>query len=233
MSFTPLPTNLTRILAELEPHRARVIDLGCGDGRFSSEVARFSLPVLGLDRALPGGGSTACLVGDALRPPIAPRSCDLILAGNLVRHLAPARPYFDFLALWLDLLRPGGYLFIAEDEPVRQPPGAVRYRQLQEFLVRVMPRGRGPLLGLAEFRARSQAVQTGATWSFGGDRNRYPLDAEAATLMLSGVDLDPQDEAARLVAGIRKDGLDPGRCWWALARRDVDETGEDHLEGQT
>lgn len=223
MSFTPLPTSLTGILAELDPGRARVLDLGCGDGRFSAEVAKFSISAIGLDRALPGGGTTAQLVGDALAPPVRPASCDLILAGNLVRHLLPAHPHLEFLARWLDLLKPGGYLFIAEDEPGRQPKGAVRYRQLQTFLARVMPLGRGPLIGLAEFRHISLPVQTGATWSFGGERNSYSLDAEAAAAMLSGSDMDPEGEAAVLAAGIRKDGLDPGRFWWALARRDIVE----------
>jgi SAM-dependent methyltransferase len=232
MSFTPLPTSLTTILAELDPGCARVIDLGCGDGRFSTEVARFSVPIIGLDRALPGSGTSADLVGDALRPPLASSSCDLILVGNLVRHLIPAHPQLDFLSRWVDLLRPGGFLFIAEDEPVRQPKGAVRYRQLQAFLAQVMPQGRGPLIGLAEFRQRSLPVQKGAAWNFGGERNEYPLDAEAAAAMLSGADLDPEGEAARLATGIRKDGLDPGRFWWALARRDGDVADIDTVEGR-
>lgn len=215
MSFHPLPKTLTGILADLDPERARVVELGPGDGRFTAEISPSGVNVVGVDRALPGSGVTADIVGDAVLPPLRPGSFDLVLAANLFRHLLPSRPGLDFLDRWRDLLTPGGWLFILEDEPVRRPRGAVRYRQLQEFLARVVPVGRGPLIGLGEFRDLLERNARSEGWTYGGDVNRYPLDPGPVVGLLKGGDLDPGGEAARLAAGIEKDGLDPGRYWWA------------------
>lgn len=219
MSFAPLPTILSRILADLDPARARVLELGSGDGRFSAEIRRTGVSVMGMDHALPGLGADAVLAGDALAPPVRQGSCDLVLAANLVRHLRPAHPALDFLAAWRDLVAPGGWLFILEDEPTPRPRGAVRYRQLQDFLARVMPSGRGPLIGLGAFRDTLSGHGLAEGWTFGGAVNRYPLDAGPVVDMLRGADLDPDGQAARLAADIAKDGLDPGRYWWAAHQR--------------
>jgi SAM-dependent methyltransferase len=215
MSFAPLPKILRDRLAGLDPATAVVVELGCGDGRFARELRPLGVPVVGLDRGAPGTGVEAALTADALRPPLRPASCDLVIAANLVRHLADAHPRLEFLPVWAGLLRPGGSLFILEDEPSRRPRGAVAYRLLQDFLARVVPGGRGPLLGLGDFRDRLAAAGLGGAWEFGGDVNRYPLDGAAAAAMLRGADLDPDGEAARLADRIARDGLDPGRYWWA------------------
>ena len=219
MSFTPLPTTLSTILADLHPTRARVVELGSGDGRFTAEIRRTGVSVIGVDRALPATGARASVVGDALSPPVLPGSCDLVLVANLVRHLLPSRPDPGFLSAWTDLLVPGGWLFILEDEPTPRPKGAVRYRQLQEFLARVVPRGRGPLIGLGTFRDILARHRRHEGWIFGGDVNRYALDPEPVVAMLRGADLDPNGQAARLAADIERDGLDPGRFWWAAHQR--------------
>jgi SAM-dependent methyltransferase len=218
MSFAPLPKILRNRFAELDPATAVVVELGSGDGRFLKEIRPLGIEVLGLDRALPGSGVDADLVADACRPPLRDGSCDLVIAANLVRHLAGRRRSLDFLPAWFRLLRPGGSLFILEDEPVRRPRGATAYRLLQDFLSRVMPDGRGPLMGLGEFRDRIASAGIGGVWEFGGDVNTYPLDADAVVGMLRGADLDPGGEAARLADRIAKDGLDPGRYWWAHHR---------------
>jgi SAM-dependent methyltransferase len=217
MSFAPLPTILTRTLADLDPAAAAVVELGCGEGRLLRALAPCGVPVVGLDRAPPGTGAAAAVVGDATRPPLKPASWDLVLAANLVRHLVPSRPRLDFLAVWTGLLRPGGRLIILEDEPCPRPKGAVAYRRLQEFLSRVMPAGRGPLLGLGAFRDLLARSGTGGEWTFGGGTNRYPLDADAVVAMLRGGDPEPGGEADRLAERIARDGLDPGRYWWAAA----------------
>jgi len=218
MSFIPLPKILSRILADLDPARARVVELGSGDGRFTSEVASAGVPVIGLDRGLPGSGVAADLVGDALRPPVLPGRCNLVLAANLVRHLLPAHPGLEFLPAWVEMLTPGGWLIILEDEPTLRPKGAVRYRQLQEFLARVVPSGRGPLIGLGAFRDILARHGQHDDWVFGGEVNRYPLDADPVVEMLRGADLDPKGQAARLADDISRDGLDPGRYWWAALK---------------
>lgn len=223
MSFTPLPKTLSKILADLDPDRCRVLELGSGDGRFTAELVGAGVPVTGLDRGRPGSGAVADLVGDALAPPVLPGTCDLVLAANLVRHLLPAHPDLRFLRSWVDLLVPGGWLFILEDEPSPRPKGAVRYRQLQEFLARVMPMGRGPLIGLGPFRDLLVRQGSLAGWTFGGDVNRYPLDGGPVVAMLRGGDLDPNGQAARLAADISRDGLDPGRYWWAALKRPLPE----------
>jgi SAM-dependent methyltransferase len=218
MSFVPLPKILRDRFAELDPATAVVVELGSGEGRFLRELRPLGVEVFGLDRARPGAGVDAALVADACRPPLREGSCDLLIAANLVRHLAGSRPALDFLPAWIRLLRPGGSLIILEDEPVRRPRGAVAYRLLQEFLARVIPVGRGPLLGLGEFRDRLAPAGVPAGWEFGGDVNTYPLDAGAVVAMLRGADLDPGGEAARLADRIARDGLDPGRYWWAFYR---------------
>lgn len=223
MSFTPLPTTLSTILADLDPARSRVVELGSGDGRFTAEIRRTGVPVTGIDRALPATGARASAVGDALFPPILAGSCDLVLAANLVRHLIPTSPDLDFLPTWTDLLAPGGWLFILEDEPTPRPKGAVRYRQLQEFLARVVPEGRGPLVGLGAFRDILDRHGRAQTWTFGGGVNRYPLDPRPVVAMLRGAELDPNGQAARLAADIDRDGLDPGRFWWAAFQRSQPE----------
>jgi SAM-dependent methyltransferase len=216
MSFTPLPKIFTDLCQRSVSPSPRILELGCGDGRFRDVLADHGISCWGLDLIGPEGGSVADVVGEARNLPVAPGSLDLLLVPNLLRHLAPADPALGFLDVWLEVLKPGGFLFIFEDEPVTEPHGAAHYRDLQEFLSRLMPESRGPLLSLAEFRARLAARGKSSSWIFGTARNLQTLDGSAVLAFL-----DPESgssaEIRNLQAGIRRDGLDPGVYWWARA----------------
>ena len=224
MSFTPLPKIFTDIFLALDSPNPQILELGCGDGRFRTVLAEHEIFSWGLDRLGPEGGTVADLVGDALAPPVGVESLDLLLVPNLLRHLAPTDPVLDFLARWLKLLKPGGSLFIFEDEPATEPAGAAHYRDLQEFLGRLMPESRGPLLPLADFKARIAVPRFSCSWEFGLIRNTQTLDTEVVQAFL-----DPgaasKGEPGRLRIGIERDGLDPGHYWWARATSRMERTG--------
>jgi SAM-dependent methyltransferase len=224
MSFTPLPKIFTDICLALDSSKPRILELGCGDGRFRTVLADHDIFSWGLDRLGPAGGTVAHLVGDALALPVAVGSLDLLLVPNLLRHLVPKDPGLGFLARWLDFLKPGGSLFIFEDEPATEPAGAAHYRDLQEFLSRLMPESRGPLLPLADFMARIAAPRFSCNWEFGMIRNTQNLDADVVQAFL-----DPgtghRGESGRLRIGIDRDGLDPGDYWWARASSGMERTG--------
>ena len=138
MPFAPLPAEFLSIVQKLanRPHVA--VDLGCGDGAFAALPGVRPLRFVGVDRLGPPAAAPA-VVGDALAPPLRPGGCDLVLAANLVHHLAPRRADFSFLRVWADLLNPHGALFVFEDAP-RGPDGpAGNYGRLQDFLAAVAP----------------------------------------------------------------------------------------------
>ena len=216
MSFSPLPKTFTDICLHPDFSFPRILELGCGDGRFRSILAERDIPSWGLDRFGPDVGTVADVVGDALCPPVARRSLDFLLAANLLRHLVPADPALGFLAGWMELLKPGGSLFIFEDEPGETPAGVARYGELQDILCRLMPRSRGPLLPVADFKARVSNLETAAGWEFGLVRNRQTIESEAVLELLKQGG-EPTGQVGRLMRGIDRDGLDPGYYWWARA----------------
>jgi SAM-dependent methyltransferase len=217
MSFTPLPKIFTDFIHALDDPAPRILELGCGDGRFREVLASAHVTCWGLDRLGPEIGTVADIVGDALFPPVVPASLDLVLVPNILRHLLPNGGEPDFLVRWLDLLKPGGALFVFEDEPSHKPPGAACYLELQEFLRRLMPGARGSLLALEDFRRLGSAALPKAIWEFGTERNRQTLDAPAVLEFL-GQGGQPDGEPGRLMKAIRRDGLDPGHYWWACAK---------------
>jgi len=162
---------------------------------------------------------------------VAPGSLDLLLVPNLLRHLAPADPVLTFLDGWLKVLKPDGSLFIFEDEPVTEPRAAVHYRDLQDFLSRLRPESRGPLLSLADFKVRITALGSSSFWEFGTARNRQTLDASAVLAFLDPVS-GSSGEINRLKTGIGRDGVDPGDYWWARAAL-VDERTADGTSERT
>lgn len=224
MSFTPLPKTFTDICLKRDSTCPQILELGCGDGRFREVLAGQGIFSWGLDQTGPEGGTVADVVGDALAPPVAVGSLDLLLAPNLLKHLVPADPALGFLSGWLKMLKPGGSLFIFEDDPRDIPAGVAHYRDLQEFLSRLMPESRGPLLPLEAFKARVSMLGFAACWDFGLVRNRQTIDAEAALAFL-GQDGEPSGEPGRLMKVIRSDGLDPGYFWWARASAVFEGTG--------
>lgn len=216
MSFSPLPKTFTDLCLHPDFSFPRILELGCGDGGFRSILTDRDIPSWGLDRFGPDVGTVADVVGDALSPPVLRGSLDFLLAPNLLRHLVPAEPTLDFLVGWLELLKPGGSLFIFEDEPGEDPAGVARYGDLQDVLYRLMPRSRGPLLALADFKARVSNLKTAVDWEFGLVRNRQTIDA-GAVLELLRQGGEPAGQVGRLMRGIDRDGLDPGYYWWARA----------------
>lgn len=217
MSFTPLPTIFTETCLDREISFPQILELGCGDGCFREVLTQAGVASWGLDSSGPERGTVAQVVGDALSPPVVPGSLDVLIVPNLLRHLIPGHPTLGFLPGWMELLKPGGSLFIFEDEPADTPDSVAHYRDLMEFLRRLMPKSRGPLLPLREFQALVEAGGSAVDWEFGEARNRYPINAQAV------LDFLGRPERAEawlrgLIEGISRDGLDPGVFWWARAR---------------
>lgn len=205
MSFTPLPTTFTDLSGVLDPAQSRNLELGVGDGRFQAAAAVCGLRLWGLDLVPPVRGTTADFVGDAFAPPVSSCSLDLLVASNLVRHLLAVGGNLNFLDRWLALLKPGGSLFIFEDEPAAGSGPAGNYRDLQEFLRRLTPETRGPLLPLADFLALSGREFPAVAWDKGMVRNQYRLDSVAVLEFLG---------AGPLWQAIAEKGLEPGQYWW-------------------
>lgn len=212
MSFDPVPATITE-LCRRAPASWRALELGCGDGWLRAHVRAAGVWCAGLDSAPRGLAAAVDVRGDARRPPLRARSLDLVLAANLVRHLVPGDPELCFLDAWLDLLRPGGSVFVLEDEP---SPGAAaaNHRDLQAFLARVAPTGRGPLLARDAFLGTLPARLRERVAAGGTTANRWPLDAAAALAMLESGRPRPGGEADRLASAIRRHGLRCGRMWW-------------------
>ena len=208
MPFTPLPTIFTDLCGSLDPEHSRNLELGCGDGRFLEAAAGCGLRLWGLDLVPPGRGSSAAVVGDALAPPISMGACDLVVASNLVRHLLAVAGNLRFLESWLDLLKPGGSLFVFEDEPAVGDGPAGNYRDLQEFLSRLVPEARGPLLARRDFLGLATVEHPDVTWEHGLARNLHGLDGSAIMDLL---------EPGPLKRAIEAGGVDPGHFWWARA----------------
>ena len=224
MSFTPLPKIFTDFCNNLDCSVSQIMELGCGEGRFGHVLSDLGVAGWGLDRVHPEGGTVADVVGDAGSPPVATASLDLLVVPNLLRHMLPAVSDFSILGKWLELLKPGGSLFIFEDEPGAESPGEVNYRDLQDFLARLLPESRGPLISLAEFRVGSSSFHSAATWEFGLVRNGQAISA-APVLEMLGPGLEAAGESGRLARNIGRHGLDPGHFWWARAAGSAEGTG--------
>ena len=224
MSFTPLPKTFTDFCNNLVFPISQIMELGCGDGRFSDVLSDLGVAGWGLDRVRPEFGTVADVVGEASSPPVVTASLDLLVVPNLLRHMLPAFSNFSFLGRWLELLKPGGSLFIFEDEPGDESPGEINYRDLQVFLARLLPESRGPLISLEEFKARSSSFRTTASWEFGLVRNGHAIAAEPVLDML-GPGLEAVGEPGRLARNIGRHGLDPGHYWWARAATNAEGPG--------
>jgi SAM-dependent methyltransferase len=109
-----------RLRSWLPAGSADVLDLGCGTGSLALLAAEQGHRVTAVDRSvrmvalarekLAGTGS-GVLVGDAVRPPVAPAGFDAVL----VRHVLWALPDpAAALRKWARLLRPGGRLVLVE-----------------------------------------------------------------------------------------------------------------------
>ncbi len=221
MPFSPLPSELLTFLADLQTRsNPRIMDLGSGLGAFSQLLAGFDLPVWGLDRLPTAVGTRAHLQGDALHPPILSGSLDCILAGNLVRHLLIQSGGGSFLQIWLDLLCPGGSIFLFEDEPGKTSPAEKNFKELQTFLACLMPSSRGGLFCRSQFSTQVKNWTPGQKWTTGLVSNRCKPDVDAVCRMLAeGIhQSSPVGPAEQLLARIEKHGLSYGSFWWAQTK---------------
>jgi SAM-dependent methyltransferase len=90
--------------------RPRILDLGCGKGRFARALRDYGADVVGLDGStamLAGATSLDRVRGSGRRLPFASRSFDAVVAIEVLEHL-PAGSVRDVLAEMARVLRPGG-----------------------------------------------------------------------------------------------------------------------------
>lgn len=126
-SHSPLLRELVRQL----PEGARVLDVGCGVGRFVRYALRSGLPVLGTDlsgaslRVLRQAEPGAALVqADNLYLPFPDGFAPLVVSDGVIHHTPDAR---RALAENVRVLRPGGVLFLAVYKRWRYYYCAYRY----------------------------------------------------------------------------------------------------------
>lgn len=216
MPFDPVPETITEI-CRAAPDGFRAVELGCGDGALRDRLRRGGAWCAGLDLAPRALARGVDVRGDARRPPLRAASLDLVLAANLARHLVPADPGLRFLDAWLGLLKPGGSVVLLEDEPTDEP-AAANHRDLQAFLARLAPAGRGPLVARDAFLGALPAHLASRVAGGAVAANARRLDAGAVLAMLERGRPQPGGEAARLVTSIRRHGLACGRMWWLRLR---------------
>ncbi len=108
---------LSALLQTLKPVPGmRVLDLGCGKGRFASRLASLGATIVGLDRSagmLAGGSSGARVLGSAGRLPFASGVFDAVVAVEVVQHLPPGG-LDQAINEAARVLRPGGILAIVD-----------------------------------------------------------------------------------------------------------------------
>jgi 2-polyprenyl-3-methyl-5-hydroxy-6-metoxy-1,4-benzoquinol methylase len=131
---------LATSIAELVPPRARVLDVGCGNGEFLLAAQELGHDVYGLDfspaaaeacarRGVPAGAGDFLTHNFGLRAPF-----DLVTLWDVCEHLE--RP-LDFAARACEVLAPGGWLVL---KVPCFPPRAIR-------IAARVPRVAGALLG--------------------------------------------------------------------------------------
>lgn len=101
----------------------RILDVGCGTGRWLSELAPLTGLALGLDRSLgmllrvPGcNGREALVCGSGDNIPFCDFSVDFVSCVNVIHHLAAPSAFVSDAAR---LLRPGGALAVVGLDPHR------------------------------------------------------------------------------------------------------------------
>lgn len=213
MSFSPLPATFLEDLA-LNGDRP-ALELGCGDGRFSTVLAAQGARPWRLDRLAPRRGTVADVVADACALPVPDGSIGLLVAANLLRHLWATRGPVALPEAWLRGLAPDGRLWIFEDEPVSRPPAARHYRDAMTLLARLDP-GRRPLLSLGRFLTRLDGEGRRAGWQHGMAANATAVEApESLARLLAGQGGGPEAPGVRLADAIRREGISYGPFWWA------------------
>jgi demethylmenaquinone methyltransferase/2-methoxy-6-polyprenyl-1,4-benzoquinol methylase len=141
------------------PAGGRVLDLACGTGDLSRELARAGLVPVGIDRsggmlaaARTRGDAARLLRGDALALPLRDGSFDGIVCGFALRNFASLPPVFAECAR---LLRPGGRLALLEVATPRHPLLQLGHRL---WFGRVVPILGGLLSDAAAYRYLPRSV---------------------------------------------------------------------------
>lgn len=138
----------TRFLADCELpagffEGARVLDAGCGSGRWSYALSELGADVWAMDLTASGVQSLAAATagrdnvhicqGDLFAPPFAPGSFDFVMSWGVLHHTRCTRDAFASVAA---LVRPGGtfYVMIYPPAPYLQGPGTDLLRMLMRRL---------------------------------------------------------------------------------------------------
>jgi len=225
MPFGPLPDLLIKELSALSVSD-QVVELGSGEGHFVKLLQERGVKCIGIDLRHPAGGSVCDVVGDARQAPFKSGSISLLVAANLVRHLTPRYRLLERIADWRNLLSQDGALYLFEDEPSASLPAEKNFRDLQDFLARLMPESRGSLLSLDRFqRLLAETPDVGA-WKFGCQSNDVTIDATAVVRFLAAGEGRHTGKEAALIRAIGRDGVSPGRFWWARVGPLAEAIGE-------
>lgn len=122
----------------------RVLDAGCGSGRWSYAMSQLGAEVWAMDLTASGVQALAAATsgrsnvhicqGDLFRPPFAPASFDFVMSWGVLHHTRSTREAFASVAR---LVRPGGtfYVMIYPPAPYLQGPGT----DLLRILMRRLP----------------------------------------------------------------------------------------------
>lgn len=214
MPFSPLPATFVDEVTRCGPGGA--LELGSGQGVFTSVLKQHGCDPWTLDRRGPPLGGRPAVIGDALHPPLR-SGFALVVAANLLRHVW-ATVASEGPRAWQDLIAPGGSLWILEDEPCERPPAARNYRDLQDLLADLQPGRHGRLLPRATFDAARRRWPGSGAWASGVAENVWPADAPAVVAMLDAGRPEATGRVARLRDALSRTGLSYGRYWWACWR---------------
>lgn len=116
-------------LKDALPRGGRVLDFGCGPGRFRPAIESVAGEYVGID-IIPGLSTIE--PGAAI-----PGSVDAVVAIMVLQHITDDDEYIRVVDELLGALRPGGLLFLVDHEPDSEA----------EWGAHMLPRGRFPVLG--------------------------------------------------------------------------------------